>query len=74
MKYIVYVKLMNEGSVAWRPVQAICLPSGLYQIAEDNIYDQEDETWEFPPGSIVVIEEQMLSGGVVPVVVASGAE
>ncbi|GAB3837253.1 hypothetical protein [Hymenobacter jeollabukensis] len=67
MKYIVYVKLMNEGSVAWRPVQAICLPGGLYQIAEDNIYDQENKT------SIVVVEEQVRSGEAVPVVVTSGA-
>ncbi len=36
-----------------RPTMAIDLGEGLYKLLPIDNYDTADETWEFPPGSIV---------------------
>lgn len=49
----VYVRLLEEGTDVWRPVQAKRLPDGSFQLDMPEGYDPGDETWEFPPHSRV---------------------
>ncbi len=52
----VHVKLL-EGEV-FKPVQALSLRQGLYKILPTLDYDSKNETWEFPPGSVIRILEK----------------
>jgi hypothetical protein len=61
----IYVYLPDEAVDVWRPVEAEELDFGLYRILGPA---PEDETWEFPPESIVRIEMKRLVHGVTPVV------
>lgn len=46
----IYVSLLNEGVVVWRPVEATKLAAETYRI-EGEV--PEGEEWEFAPGYIV---------------------
>jgi hypothetical protein len=59
MEKIIYVKLLNEGSIAYRPVPAIEIKSNIFKLQGFEIYDPEDEEWEFLPGSYVLVAEQV---------------
>ncbi len=60
-KNIIYVRLLDEGVKVYRPVPAFEVANNVYQLNGADIYDPDDETWEFPPDSIVRVEEQSLS-------------
>ena len=60
MSIIIYIKLLNEGTVVYRPVYALENGDGKYQILDNNNYNPNDETWEFLPGSIVTCETKLL--------------
>jgi len=47
------VKLLEERVDVWRPVPAIRLPDGTFQLRRPDWYDPEDEVWEFAPGARV---------------------
>lgn len=64
----IYVKLLGEGTDAWRPVAATWLGDQVYRIEESAPYDREDEEWEFDPGTAVVCEER--KGGKAPILIA----
>jgi hypothetical protein len=57
----VYVRLLDEGTDAWRPVAATALADGTY-ILSDASPIPADEQWEFPPGSRVVAEKRTFEG------------
>ncbi len=59
----VYVQLLEEGTLVWRPTKAENLGEGRYRLLPTDNYDPEDETWQFLPGSVVVCEMRRLSGG-----------
>jgi len=59
----IYVSLLEEGTDVWRPVPARRLGPSVYLIYPEAPYNRDDEIWEFPPGSRVVIAEKVLSGG-----------
>ena len=61
---VVYVRLLDEGTVVYRPAPAERVGSGIYRLRAPDDYDSSDETWEFLPGSIVVCEPRLLSGGI----------
>jgi hypothetical protein len=52
---------MTETEV-YRPVPATQLESSVYLIDPRAPYNTADETWEFPPGSRVVVIKKVLSG------------
>nr|WP_294795503.1 hypothetical protein [uncultured Mucilaginibacter sp.] len=52
-KSIIYVRLLDEGTEVYRPVDALHIGDMRYQILGHDIYDLNDEKWEFPPGSCV---------------------
>lgn len=53
---IVYVRLLGDGVEVARPVTAVRLPDGNWRLGNVLGYDPEDETWEFPPGTVVRCE------------------
>ncbi len=59
---IIYVKLLDEGVEVYRPVPAIKKENDIYEIQGYDTYDMDDETWEFVPGSCVLVEKQILNG------------
>ena len=52
----VFVRLLDEGTDVWRPVDALRLGETTYRIAEQAV--PEDEAWSFQPGDIVVAERR----------------
>ena len=56
----VFVALLNEGTKAWRPVQARPLGGGAFEIL--GIVPNH-ETWQFSPGTKVRCREQLFSDG-----------
>jgi len=53
---IVYVRLLDEGTDVWRPVEAQRVGSTTYRLSDTPA--PEDEVWSFQPGDIVVVELQ----------------
>ncbi len=59
----IYVELLGEGVQVWRPVQAIHAGGSLYRLLPLAGEIMADETWAFPPHSVVVGEQRDLSDG-----------
>ncbi len=59
---VIHVRLLEEGTDAYRPVPATRLESSVYVIDPQAPYDIADEVWEFPPGTRVIVTEKVLSG------------
>ena len=59
MTETIYVALLDEGVPVWRPTQGAPLGDGLYEVLATPDYDDDDEHWEFPPGSIVRCVREM---------------
>ncbi len=59
---LVYVRLLNEGTNVYRPVEAALVGGGIVKLVASPDYDSEDEEWQFKPGSVVVLKEQILEG------------
>jgi len=62
MERQIYIQLLGEGTKVYRPVPALEIENNLYEIKGFEIYDPEDEVWQFTPGSYVLVEEQNLDG------------
>lgn len=63
----IYVRLLDEGVMVYRPVPAKSLGGDVYRMCTD-IYGTinatksqlDSEQWEFPPGSLVICRSQQL--------------
>jgi hypothetical protein len=62
MEKNIYIQLLEEGTKVYRPVPAIEIDINIYEIQGFEIYDPEDEVWEYPPGTYVFVEELNLEG------------
>ena len=60
-----YVKLINEGSVAYQSVPSSKFSSNIYKLEGSDIYDIEDEIWEF----LLLTKRKELEGKLVLVAV-----
>lgn len=58
----VYIKLLNEGTPVFRPAQAERVEKDTVKLLPVADYNQRDEEWEFPPGSIVRCEGRVMDG------------
>jgi hypothetical protein len=65
----IYVELLDEGTSAWRPVQAVIVAGGVYRIVSENLH-LDDERRRFPSGAVVRCEERQISRGLGLVAVA----
>jgi hypothetical protein len=52
----IYVKLLDEGTDVWRPVQASRVAENVFVI-DDQPYDRSIERWEFEPGERVLCDD-----------------
>ncbi len=69
MEKEIYIQLLGEGTIVYRPVTAIEITKDIYQLKGRDIYNPEDETWEFLPDAYVKVEKRILSGELVLVAV-----
>lgn len=67
----VYVQLLGEGTIVFRPTKALRIGADAVQLLPTDNYDPEDEDWEFKPGSIVRVEKRRLSDGECCVAIAT---
>lgn len=58
----IYVQLLNEGTVVFRPAPATPVGPNVVKILQPDDYDPEDEEWEFKPGATVRVRSRILSG------------
>lgn len=58
----VYVRLLGEGTVVFRPTRATPIGPDAVRLLMPDGYDPEDENWEFKPGSVVRVERRTLEG------------
>jgi hypothetical protein len=68
MTITIYLKLRDEGTDVWRPVEAEAVGSSLYRILSPA---PEDEEWPAAQNDIVECERRTLSGEVCLVVKAN---
>ena len=73
-KEVVYVSLLDEGVPVSRPTTGVKLRDNVFLLEATADYDPEDETWEFPPGSIVVVELMTRSNGPIKLAVQLASE
>lgn len=59
----VYVRLLGEGTVVYRPAPATPVGVDTVLLSAPEGYDPDDEEWEFTPGSVVRVERRQLAGG-----------
>ena len=59
----IYVALLDEGVNVWRPAPAVEIDPNTFVLLRPEDYDPEDETWEFPPGSVVIAENRRIRDG-----------
>ena len=62
MEKKIYIQLLGEGTVVYRPVPAFKLGDNVYRVEGSEIYDPDDEEWEFLPGTVVIVEDRELEG------------
>jgi len=55
-------RLLSEGTEVFRPTLAEDLGEGVFKVLAAPNHDPENETWEFPPGSLVQCEQRMSNG------------
>ncbi len=58
----IYIRLLDEGTDVWRSTQGRPLGGDRYEVLATAGYDPDDETWQFPPGSLVICHEHDRSG------------
>lgn len=66
---IIYVRLLDEGTDVMRPVEAVELSDGVFQLTQPGEYDPEFEKWEFAPCSHVRCRSIKLDGETILVAV-----
>jgi hypothetical protein len=60
---IVYVRVIENGSIGYEPVNAIKIKDNVYKLIDVNAsFDPIYNPWEFPPDSLVICELAELTG------------
>jgi hypothetical protein len=65
----VYVRLLDEGTIVYRPARAVSTGPNTAKLLAAPQYDAGDEHWEFAPGAHVRLERRRLGGDEVLVAV-----
>ena len=73
MKKIIYIELLNEGTISYRPVLSYCVHKNitlLNELNEEGEKDDDTEEWAFNPGDYVITEQHVFNDGTIyPLVV-----
>ena len=70
MNKIIYIQLLNEGTKVYRPIPALEIEHDVFKVQGHEIYDPENEEWEFVPGTIVTVTQRELEGEMVLVAIS----
>jgi hypothetical protein len=62
MQTNIYIQLLGEGTKVYKPVLCSLIEENIYIVGDLENYDAEDEIWEFPPNTFVIVEEQKIGG------------
>jgi hypothetical protein len=62
-KVVIYVRLLDEGVPVARPTYGEVIRDNIFRVLPTENYNPEDETWEFPPGTIVRCERKVSPDG-----------
>jgi hypothetical protein len=62
-RVLIFIRLLDEGVPVARPTYGEVIGDNIFRVLPTENYDPEDETWEFPPGSIVQCERKIGPGG-----------
>lgn len=65
----IYIQLLNEGTKVYRPVNSEQIGENVFIVGGFDLYDPEDELWEFSPGTVVLVSEKNLEGDFVLVAI-----
>ena len=57
---VIYIRLLDEGTEVFRPTTGEALGGSVFKISATDDYDPRDETWEFPPGTIVKCRKRVI--------------
>ncbi len=74
VNYEVYIELLDEGTVVYRPTNASKIRDNIYLLHSMDNYNPDDEIWQFLPGSYVITEQKKLRTGKVLVAVKQLSE
>ncbi|MBY0406770.1 MAG: hypothetical protein K2Q01_03700 [Rickettsiales bacterium] len=58
----IYIQILGDEEGTLRPTQAVALDDNRYKVLPIPNYEQADEEWEFPPGTIVSCETRSYRG------------
>jgi hypothetical protein len=61
-KIIIYVRLVDEVVIVYRPTIGLRLEDNIYEILPVENYYFLDEEWEFPPGKRVRCRRKIING------------
>lgn len=62
-KHLIYIPLLDEGTPVSRPTFAEKISDRVYRVLAIDGYDENDEMWAFPPGTLVTCEKVVRSTG-----------
>ena len=62
----IYIQLLDEGTIVYRPTQGEEISEGIYRVLPTANYDPEDEKWKFLPRTIVRCEQKYLRREMIP--------
>lgn len=65
----IHVRLLEEGTIVYRPTPAHAIGGGIFKLLRPADYDAANEHWEHPPGALVRGENRRLDQGEVLVAV-----
>lgn len=74
MQQVIYIKLLEEGTIVYRPVLSFHMSPTVYKIGGATIYNPKNEKWEFLPDTVVQVEEKYLDGDKVLVAIRAVKE
>lgn len=60
---MIYIPLLDEGTDVSRPTTGINVGGDFYEVLPTPDYDPDIETWQFLPGSIVLVVSTVTSAG-----------
>lgn len=62
-KVTIYIRLLDEGVPVARPTYGEMIEDNIFRILPTENYNPDDETWEFPPGTVVRCERKISPDG-----------
>jgi hypothetical protein len=62
-KVIIYIRLLDEGVPVARPTYGEAIEDNIFRVLPTKNYNPDDETWEFPPGTVVRCERKISPDG-----------